>query len=368
MTFKFLLVMGCFVFLAGQAVLAGDTRREKVLLDTDMVEAFDDGVAMVMLANAPNVDLVGVTTVCGNSWSREGAAFALRQLEIEGRDIPVAIGLRFPFRPQRHELFSLERQMFGIGEDAWVGSFGHAEPEAWDAVYRQRYGREPEYRPDSRHAVDFIIDTIRANPGEITIAAIGPCGNLAMAVRKDPGIVPLVKRVIYMGGSFFKPGNVTPAAEFNWWFDPEAARIAVRSPFAEQIMVGLDVCEKVVFDKKRYDALLDVLGQSPQADILRSTHTGSMFASEPGGTQFIWDVLVAAIIIDPGIVTGEAVCGVDVNDTFSLSYGQSLAYREFGPEGSQRARIVLDIDRERFWSMLLDRKYWRSAQGDSATE
>ena len=79
--------------------------------------------------------------------------------------------------------------------------------------------------------MDFIIEEVRKHPGELTIVEIGPCSNLALAVLKAPDIVPLIKRVIFMGGSFFKPGNVTPTAEFNWWFDPEAARIVVRTPF-----------------------------------------------------------------------------------------------------------------------------------------
>ena len=81
------------------ALGAAVPQKEKVLLDTDMVEAFDDGVAMIMLANAPNIDLVGITTVTGNSWVQEGTAYALRQLEIEGKNIPVAEGMRYPLRP-----------------------------------------------------------------------------------------------------------------------------------------------------------------------------------------------------------------------------------------------------------------------------
>ena len=116
-----------------------------------------------------------------------------------------------------------------MGHDAWVGAFGYPKPESWQKVYRERYGKEPQSRPDPRHAVDFIIEEVRKHPGELTIVEIGPCSNLALAVLKAPDIVPLIKRVIFMGGSFFKPGNVTPTAEFNWWFDPEAARIVVRA-------------------------------------------------------------------------------------------------------------------------------------------
>ena len=224
-------------------------QKEKVLLDTDMVEMFDDGVALIMLANAPGIDLLGVTCVTGNSWVQEGVAYSLRHLEIEGRNIPVVEGMRYPLRPQRHELFEMERAQFGMGHDAWLGSLGRPEPTSWQDFYKQQYGREAQFKPLNTHAVNFIIDTIRANPHEVTIAAIGPCTNLAAAIRMAPDIVPLVKRVVYMGGSFFQPGNVTPAAEFNWWIDPEAAQITVRSPFKEQIVFGLDVCEKVVFRK-----------------------------------------------------------------------------------------------------------------------
>jgi len=337
--------------------------REKVLLDTDMVEAFDDGVAMVVLSNAPNIELVGVTTLSGNSWVEEGTAYALYQLELEGhKTIPVAPGLEYPFRPQRHELFDLERESSGMGHDAWLGSFGLKKPASWQEVYKKLYNKEPAFTPVSKHAVDFIIDTVRANPNEITIAAIGPCGNLAMAVRKAPDIIPLIKRVVYMGGAFFQPGNVTPSSEFNWWFDPEAAKIAVRTPFKEQMVLGLDACEKIIFRIEHYKRLLATLGNSPQAKLLRSTFVGQMFEKDPSFTHFVWDALVAAVIIDPTLIKREVTQKIDVNDAVGLSYGQSLAYPKLAPKGCQPARIVTEIEEARFWDMLNDKTYWASAR------
>ena len=328
--------------------------REKVILDSDMVEGFDDGVAMLALAQSPGIELIGVTIVAGNTWVSDGVAYALRQLEIAGQNIPVAAGVDRPFRPQRYELFGLERQLFGMGHDAWVGAFGYPKPESWQKVYRERYGKEPQSRPDPRHAVDFIIEEVRKHPGELTIAEIGPCSNLALAVLKAPDIVPLIKRVIFMGGSFFKPGNVTPTAEFNWWFDPEAARIVVRTPFREQIMVGLDVCEKMPFSSDRYQAFL--AGQRPEMKkLLESTYAGQQFAKDKAFSQYVWDVLAAAILIDPSLITEERTCAVDVNAEFGPSYGQALAYPDNGPQGSQKARIVMTIDQERFWNMLTAR-------------
>jgi len=337
--------------------------REKVLLDTDMVESFDDGVAMVMLANAPGIDLVGVATLTGNSWAAAGTANAIKQLEIEGKtSIPVVMGFEYPLRPGRHAGIATERKLYGMGHDDWMGSFGLEKPESWQAEYKKLYGSDPTMTPDKRHAVDFIIDTVRANPGEITIAAIGPCTNLAVAVLKAPDIVPLIKRVVYMGGSFYQQGNVTPTAEFNWWFDPEAAKIALRTPFKEQIIVGLDACEKVVFRKNHYDRFLQTLGESDQAKMLRSTFVGQMFERNPEFTHFIWDVIVSAIIIDPSLVTGEVTAFVDVNDQLGLSYGQSIAYPKQGPEGSLQARIIMDVDIERLWDMINDKTYWHSAR------
>ncbi len=269
------------LLLALLCVMAGPVQaaeREKVLLDSDMVEAFDDGFAMLLLAKSPNIELVGVTTLSGNSWVEQGTAWALRQLEDAGcASVPVAAGLEYPLRPNRHELFALERKFLGRGHDLWTGSFGLEKPASWQAAYEKAYGCKPKLKPVDKHAVNFIIDTIRANPGKITIAAIGPCGNLAMAIRMAPDIVPLIKRVVYMGGAFFQPGNTTPAAEFNWYFDPEAARIVVRSPIKEQIVLGLDVCENVIFKREHYDRLVKSMGNHPMSKMLRNSFAGQSF-------------------------------------------------------------------------------------------
>lgn len=349
---------------------AQEVAKEKVILDTDMVEMFDDGVAMTMLVTAPNVELLGVTTLSGNSWVQAGTAAALRQLELIGAKVPVAMGLEYPLRSDRHVMFKTERQLVGRGHDTWTGSFGLEKPASWQAAYKKSYGADPTLTPVAGHAVNFIIDTVRANPGEVTIAAIGPGGNLALAVRMAPDIVPLIKRVVYMGGSFFQQGNVTPAAEFNWYFDPEAARIAVHTPFKEQIILGLDVCEKVVFRKEHYDRLVKTLGDSPFAAMLRGTFVGQQFEKNAEFTHFVWDVLVSAVIIDPTLITEEVTRFVDVNDQPGLSYGQSLAYAADAPAGAQKARIVRTVDVERFWNMLAEPQYWNLTpkEGDAAAK
>ena len=329
--------------------------KEKVILDTDMVEIFDDGIAMMMLQLSPQVDLLGVTVVVGNTWLPEGTAYALRQLEaIKATHIPVSMGLKYPLRPNRHEAMEYERKLFGIGHDIWAGSFGYPEPESWQAVYKKQYGLEPATQPIEQHAVDFIIEQVKKYPGEVTIAAIGTCGNLALAVRKAPEIIPLIKRVIYMGGSFFRQGNSTPTAEFNWWADPEAAKIAVRSPFREQIVVGLDACEKVTFKKDQYEKVRGIVKNPVITDMLNKNVLVTLYGEDSKYTHYIWDVIVAAIVIDPTLITGEKIYPIDVCSDYGPGYGQAMAYIRQAPIGCQNARIVTDVDIDRLWKLIYD--------------
>jgi len=330
-------------------------KKEKIILDTDMVEVFDDGIAMMMLANTPSIDLLGVTIVVGNTWVPEGTAYAIRQLESIGKaSIPVIPGIRQPIYPNRFETIKNERILFGIG-DAYVGAAGYEEPKSWQAVYLQKYGSEPTVRPLDIKAVNFIIDQVKAHPGEITVIAIGTCVNLATAVRIAPEIVPLIKRVIYMGGSFFRPGNTTPTAEFNWWLDPEAAKICVRTPFKEQIIIGLDVCEKISFRKDRYKEMTDIIKNENIKSMMKRNYLNVKFIENPNYVHYIWDVIAAAIMIDPTLIKEEVTRYVDVNSQFGFSYGQAVAFDVNQPIGCRQARILLTIDEDRLWAMI--RKY-----------
>ena len=284
--------------------------KEKVILDTDMVMLYDDGVGMMMLANHPDIELLGVTIVPGNTWVSEGTTYALRQLEvINRRDIPVALGIRYPLRTGRYETMEVERKMFGFSS-SYIGCFSRTEPKSYMDVYRAEFGGRSKIRPDDKHAVDFLIDTIKANPGQVTVMPIGPCTNLAVAIRMAPEIIPLIKRVVYMGGAFDTPGNTTPAAEFNWWFDPEAAKMCVRTPFADQLIVGLDVCEKYRFDKKLFERITAV--NKPVARMFKKKY-GQEFSKNADYTRLVWDTIAAAVVIDPTLITEEQTRWVDVN-------------------------------------------------------
>jgi inosine-uridine nucleoside N-ribohydrolase len=154
-----------------------------------------------------------------------------------------------------------------------------------------------------------------------------------------------------MGGAFDVPGNMTPAAEFNWWFDPEAAKMSIRAPFADQLIVGLDVCEKYHFNKTIFNRIM--ASETPLTTFFKNIY-GPRFTKSQEYSSYVWDTIAAAVVIDPTLITNEETRWVDVNEDYSLDYGRSLSYRKEGPAGTQKARILFSIDEERFWSLMVD--------------
>ncbi len=343
-----------FLIISGvSTAAAGPTAKQPVILDTDMTYFFDDGVAMMMLALAPNSELLGVTTVVGNTWPEEGTASALHQLAgIHRTDIPVMMGSRTPLRRNRYQHLEQELVQFGQEGNGYLGAFSHPEPKDWLTVYQQDYGVQLQQRPSSEKAADFIIRQVQARPHEITILAIGPCTNLATALKKAPEIAPLVKQVIYMGGAFWTAGNVTPSAELNFWYDPEAAKISLRAPFPEQIVIPLDACDKIRLDYAKYQDLGNRIKSPRLQKLWQQQWLASVFKENHRYSALVWDILTAAVFLDPTAIVQEKNCWADVNDTYSLSYGQSLAYERRGPAGSRRVRIVQAVDEKKVMKML----------------
>lgn len=193
----------------------------RILLDTDT--AGDDTIAILMALRAKNARLEGITINCGNirfDQEVENALYTIQAAGMSGK-VPVYPGARHPLL---QEWTTVERIH---GKDGMGNS----------------YFPKARQRPESRHAVDAMIDTINSNPGEITLVEIAPMTNLALAIRKDPGIAKKVRRFYFMGGTNQYLGNVTPAAEFNMWVDPDAAKIVLNSGMPTT-MVGWEVCMK----------------------------------------------------------------------------------------------------------------------------
>ena len=200
----------------------------KVIFDTD--PGVDDAMALLFLHHHPDIDLIGITTVFGNASIETTTRNALFLKQAWKIDAPVAKGANETYDPSRPHV---GWPTFIHGDDG-LGNIG--VPETVDLPC------------DPRPAHRFIIETVRANPGEVTIVAVGRMTNLAVALREDPGIAGLVKAVVIMGGAFDRPGNITPAAEANIHGDPEAADAVMTAAWPVTV-IGLDVTVPTVMTR-----------------------------------------------------------------------------------------------------------------------
>ena len=335
--------------------------QELVIVDSDMNQLGDDAVAMFMMVNSPDVEVLGVTIVSGNGWVEEGTAYALRQLELIGRqDIPVLMGGGVPLMGNRRARLEAEERLWG--KVNYMGAYSRPRPPSYRQLGREPVFGYPTIEPSDENAVDFIVRTVKAHPNEVTLLVIGPATNIALAIRKNPEIIPLVKRVVYMGGAVDVPANTTPSAEFNWWFDPEAARISVRAPFREQWVIPHDVALRVLYTKAEYDRITSA-PETPIVRMFQQRH-GPRFEADPDRESFVWDAIAAAIILRPSIGTDVEERFLDVDTHYGPTYGRSLAYHEGRrrslaaaadfPDGTQKVTIVFDIDRDAFWHMYVE--------------
>ena len=377
---------------------ASDDGPAKVILDTDMVELFDDGMAMLLLDQAPNIDLLGVTVVAGNTPMPTGVATGAYQLEAIRSEVPIYEGSRLGIRFWRgSNPAALAAEEVTSPVVSWPGYLKPwnegiaADPMAeWEDVYQEFYGTAPTYPyvygpgdPDPNgvdEAVEFLVETVNANPGEVTIVAIGPLTNIARAIMQDPTFASKVKQIVYMGGAFYVPGNSSASAEFNWWADSDAAKIAVRSQWGDQASETWQLYGNQVIAGLEANENTGAMPEDLYTEMVANTFPGiqKLFLDreaqmkEGGATVFapdnIWDLFAAAWIIDPSIVlswndaprpedgVAQPMSGtfVDVNSEMGIDYGRATAFGdEIGPVGTQKAAIENFIDEEKFWTEIV---------------
>lgn len=206
--------------------------RQPIIIDTDPGQ--DDAIALLLAAASPELELLGVTTVAGNVPLALTTLNARKVLELAGRrDVPICAGAD---RPLDVPLVTAEH----VHGD--TGLNGVDLPE-------------PTLALDGRHAVDFIVQTLREREaGSVTLCQLGPLTNIALALRQAPDIAPRIRRIVLMGGGFFEGGNVTPAAEFNFYVDPQAAHEVFTSG-VPITMAPLDVTHEVLTTAARIAAI-----------------------------------------------------------------------------------------------------------------
>ena len=305
----------------------------KIIIDTDPGQ--DDAVAILLaLASPEEIEILGISAVAGNVPLELTAKNARIVCELAGRtDVPVYAGCD---RPLNRPLVTAEHVHGKTGLDG---------PDLPD----------PQMPLAEGHAVNFIIDTLRAHePGTVTLCPLGPLTNIATAFSKAPDIVDRVQEIVLMGGAYFEVGNITPTAEFNIHVDPEAADIVFKSG-RPIVVMSLDVTHKALVTRPRNDAFR-TLGNKVGLAVAEMTDFFERFDKEKYGSQGapLHDPCVTAYLIRPELFSGRHV-NVEIETQSELTMGMTVADWWGVTDRAPNALFMGEIDADGFFDLLTER-------------
>ncbi len=276
----------------------------KIIVDSDT--AGDDAAALILAAKSPTIEILGVTVAAGNVTLEQAALNSMAALELAGCDAPVYLGATAPLSGEEKECFSV------YGKDG----MGEA-----DIIH-------PKGKPRAdKNAVDFMLDTIRANPGEVEIVALGPVTNLALAIQKDRETMLKVKRIWSMGTAGFGPGNATPVAEFNVYKDAPAYKIMLELGVPVTIL-GLDMDDEPTWHD---EAKLAEMMEGSEAQRFISIATRKLLEFKKGNgipAVDLPDAVAMACIAWPDFVEETTQCYGSCITQPGETYGMVIFYRE----------------------------------------
>lgn len=302
----------------------------KIILDCD--PGHDDAIAILLAHGSPNIELLGVTTVVGNQTIEKVTRNALAVARVIGMtDVPFARGAHRPLVREVEVAESIH------GES---GLDGPVLPE-------------PTIELDSRHAVDFIIDTVMSNePGTISLVPTGALTNLALAVRKEPRIAQRVKQVVMMGGGV-NVGNWNATSEFNIVIDPEAAHIVINESWP-LTMVGIDVTHDALATEE-VAASIAAVGTGPARFVGELLEFFGATYLEAQGFEHppVHDPCAVAYLIDPTVMETAKV-PLDVELTGSITLGMTVADFRAPAPADCTTQVARSIDVPKFWGMIVD--------------
>lgn len=349
--------------LLSAATSSAEAQRRLVLIDQDGSGPADSNqMSMMVLLQAPQVEVLGITIVTGNAWRDAEVQHTLRMLELIGRsDVPVVPGAVFPLvRTQEETRLAMPM----IGKPVWVGAWGRlttdlAVPAGSVVAAEAVHGPweipplpegPPRTQPLAEDAAHFLIRQVRAHPGQVTIYAAGPLTNIALAVAIDPKFAELTRGIVIMGSSLNPQTDdpefaTSPRHEFNFWFDPEAARIVLRARWPRVDVTTVDVSIKAMFTQDLFDAISQ--SSSPAAQYI------AKFAKQ---RYYLWDELAACAWLDPSIITKVRDVYMDVDVSHGPSYGHTLTWAE-KLQPAVDVRLVhaqVDVDLPKFRKMFVE--------------
>jgi inosine-uridine nucleoside N-ribohydrolase len=330
--------------------LPPDTKR-KVIYDQDNSGPFGtDILGTLMMLQADNIDLLGITLVTGDAWMKQQMAYTLRLLELMRRtEIPVYPGAEFPMLNTKEE-WRLRQQLYGGHRlDPWMGAFNRANGSPNEIKpLPPPYDRLANIKPQQEHAARFIIRAVRENPGQVTLYAGGPLTNLALAIALAPDIVPLVHEVVIMGTGFHVFTNT-----FNIFFDPESARKVLRAAWSKCTIVTVDIAEEIhegdeLAPGRRMIEEIAARAQSPISDLFQ-LHALEPLRRNPNMHFFrMADEMIAAQIIDPVVFTKSEQMYVDICTTPGPRYGDSMFWPKNWQAVPEAGKSVSAADRRVF--------------------
>ena len=338
-----------YVLLVTATLVSAQPRRKIIINEDCSGPGGSNMQTLLMLIQSPQVEVLGITVVSGDQWRDEEIAHTLRLLEIIGRtDIPVVPGAEFPLLRTREEAQFWQQH---YGKVAYAG--------AWD----ERWWHEasvvpplPEGQPATKaadeDAAHFLIRMVHKYPHEVTIYEGGPMTNLALAISLDPHFPELAQELIFMGGGLAPQSDNpefadNPRHEFNFWFDPEAAKIVLRAPWKKIVCTPTDVSVKAHMTAAMAKQI-DAAG-TPVA------HYVSKFAMLSPGADIMWDEIAAAAWIDPSLITRSETRYLSVDVDHGAAYGNTLTWdiHDSSHPNTQKVEIQIDLDAQKFYRMFV---------------
>ncbi len=305
----------------------GTDRARKIVLDCD--PGHDDAFAIVLAAGSPAVELLAITTVAGNQTIDKTTRNACVMCTLLGlADTPVVAGCDRP----------LVRALRTAS--AYHGPSGLDGPAPV----------EPTVEPTPGHAVDRIVDAVTASPGEVTLVATGPLTNVAMALRREPAIAELAREVVIMGGAYTR-GNVTPAAEFNIYVDPEAARAVFEAPW-RLTMMGLDLTHQATFGTAEEERLQEIDGALSRFLLELMRYYRNAYRSRAGmADPPVHDPCAVAYVIEPTLFeVTDAHVEIETHGTWTS--GMTVTDFRAADDG-HRVGVGTTLDRAGFWDLVI---------------
>jgi purine nucleosidase len=335
-------VMACclgFTTLVISSPRARAAEQRYVIADQDASgPAGSDMTSLLVFLQSPEVKLLGITVVTGDAWRDEEVAHTLRLLELVGRtDVKVYAGAEYPLLRTLEET-KLAAQLYG--SVAWLGAWSWKYPTFHEAnVIPPMPEGSPTTKPASEDAVHFMIRMVHTYPHQVTIYGAGPLTNIALAVRTDPEFAGLAKELVLMGGSLnpqtTDPEFVNnPRHEFNFWFDPEAARIALRAPWPKITDTTIDASLQTNLNE-------DMLSDWAKLDSPAARYLVKLTTIRKG---YLWDELAAAAWLDPSIIKRQREVYMDVNVMHGPNYGDTLIWDDKDEPVIPLQKVTAQVD------------------------